>query len=119
MATITPSIVNNINGKSNDALLVTWALLTASADGAWLDVSNFNLLAWQATGTFGGATVAFEGSNDGVNAFPLTRVGGSTALTLTATGGGSTNELPRFVRPNLTTVGVGAIISATLLAKKL
>lgn len=73
---------------------------------------------WQASGTWGGATLAFEGSNDGATWFALTNAAGGAAATLTANGGLSTNELPLYVRPNLTTVGSGASLTVTCLMRR-
>jgi hypothetical protein len=60
--------------------------------------------------------LSFEGSNDGINWYPLTKVGGSTAATMTASGGAETNEHPLFVRPNLSTAGAAAVWTAILVA---
>jgi hypothetical protein len=118
MATAQPTQTKNVGADNNKAILITWPLLTANPDGAALDVTECATLDWQATGTIGGATVAFEGSNDGTNWFALFRAGTGAAFTLTAVGGGRTVDAPRYVRPNLTTPGAGAIIAVTLLARK-
>lgn len=98
--------------------LYSWALTTANPDGAPIQAPEWADRTWQATGTFGGATVAFQGSNDNVTWFSLTNAAGAAAVALTAAGGASTVELPLYVRPNLTTVGSGAAISVTLLARR-
>jgi hypothetical protein len=110
--------VQNVSKRDDSVKLATWNLTTATPDGEWIELDEWADRTWQATGTFGGATVAFQGSNDGVNAFPLTNVASGSALTLTTTGGAATIELPRYVRPNLTVVGVGAIIAVTLLLRR-
>lgn len=100
-------------------LEASWALTTADPTGQGVCVAGYRSLCWHGTtSAAGGATMAFEGSNDGSNWFALTKVGGSTAATLTAAGGAQTNELPKFVRPNLTTVGAAAVWTARLLASK-
>lgn len=98
--------------------LYTWPLTTANPDGAPIQAPEWADRTWQATGTFGGATVAFQGSNDGTNWFSLTNAAGGAAVALVAAGGCSTVELPLYVRPNLTVVGAGATISVTLLARR-
>lgn len=119
---VTPSVITPNNtpaARPSQSLMLTWTLLTATPDGRGVDVSGFDKINWQAvTGAAGGATLAFEGSNDGTNWYPLTKVGGTTAATLTASGGAEVNEHPMFVRPNLTTVGVGATWTVTLYASK-
>jgi hypothetical protein len=99
-------------------ILYTWALTTANPDGAPMQAPEWADRTWQTTGTFGGATVAMQGSNDNTNWFPLLNAVGGAAVTFTAAGGASTVELPLYVRPNLTTVGSGAAISVTLLARR-
>lgn len=116
MATVTPTVENIVSMGDGTVKRITWALTTANTDGAPAQLPEFNLNTWQGSGTWGGATMAFEGSNDGTTWFPLTKVGTTTAATLTANGGVTTNEAPLYVRPNLTTVGVGATVSAVLVA---
>jgi hypothetical protein len=55
----------------------------------------------QASGTFGGGTVALQGSNDGTNWFSLADLGG-TAIALTAAGGSEFRTTTLYVRPIIT-----------------
>lgn len=119
MATVVPTVKPNseLPATKGGVLFVSWSLTTANADGRGVPVAGFKNFNWQAVaGTAGGATLAFEGSNDGINWYPLTKVGGSTAATMTASGGAETNEHPLFVRPNLTTPGAAAVWTVTLVA---
>lgn len=119
MATAVPTLKpnNDLPAARGAIVHASWALTTANADGRGVPVAGFKTLNWQGvTAAAGGATLAFEGSNDGVNWYPLTKVGGSTAATMTAAGGAETNEHPLFVRPNLTTPGAAAAWTVTLVA---
>lgn len=118
MPTAGATITRDIAGRDNSVVLCTWPLLTANPDGTPFEMPEYADRTWQATGTFGGATLAFQGSNDGTNWFPLSNAAGGSAATLTAAGGVATIELPRYVRPNLTTAGTGATITVTLLARR-
>lgn len=121
MATVTPTVDPYADQGDGKTLTASWALVTANPDGRPIQVASFDELNWQGiAGTAGGATLAFEGSNDGGTTwFGLTKRGGTTAATLTASGGATTNELPLLVRPNLSAVGVGAIWTVQLTARKL
>lgn len=116
MPSITPSYNNAIDAQDRSVLNPTWILTTANADGLPMSAPSFLDMTWQATGTFGGATASLEGSNDGANWFPLTKLFTTTAATFTAAGGCATNENPLFVRPNLSAVGAGATITVSLVA---
>lgn len=122
MATVTPTFTPNnaLAAGPGATLLASWALTSANSDGRGVPVAGFDKLNWQGVaGTPGGATLAFEASNDGGTTwYPLTKVGGSTAATLTASGGAETNEHPVMVRPNLTTVGTNAVWTVYLFASK-
>lgn len=66
----------------------------------------------QAFGTFGGATVNLQGSNDGTNWVNLTTNTGA-ALALTAAGGAEFDTAAQFIRP-LVTGGVGDSINVLI-----
>ena len=79
------------------------ALTTALSPGNPVEIGNFapaTGFVVQATGTFGGATIAMQMSNDGTNFVPLLVTPGGAAVTFAAAGvvqvGG---PVPRFVRP--------------------
>lgn len=95
-----------------------WTITTANFDGAPVSQPEWADRTWQANGTWGGATLIFQGSNDNVNWFTLTNAAGGLATSLTANGGMSTIELPLFVRPFLSVVGAGATVTVTLLMRR-
>lgn len=115
------TIANTISGAipptgDGDAALITWILLTADPAGAAVAYEDYQDRAVQATGTFGGATLQWEGSLDGGTTwFILTNPQG-TAIAFTAAGGSQISEASALIRPRLTTVGAGATINAILYA---
>ena len=111
----TPSTINLIG--DNTVLLVTWDLTTADATGVEVAWSNYADRSVTFTGTWGGATAALEGSNDGSTWVPITDPQG-TAITRTSNGIEAATEITRFVRAKLTTAGVGATVTAILLMRK-
>ncbi len=122
MATVIPTFTpnNSLAAAPGATLLASWALTTANADGRGVPVAGFDKLNWQGVaGTAGSATLSFEASNDGGTTwYPMTKAGGSTAATLTASGGAETNEHPLMVRPNLSTPGTLAVWTVYLFASK-
>lgn len=105
------------SANDDDVVMVTWPLTTADPTGdavAWAEWADRSVTF---AGTWGGATAALEGSNDGTNWIALADPQG-TAITRTANGIEAVLELTRFVRAKLTTVGAGAVVSATLLMRK-
>lgn len=115
---VSPAFTRSVSDGGGSILLLSWPLLTATPDGAQMEKVEWADRTWQAVGTWGGAVLTFQGSNDGTNWFGLTNAAGGSAATLSANGGLSTIELPRYVRPNLTTVGVGAAITVSLCARR-
>jgi hypothetical protein len=105
MATIglTSTNRNVING----AIVLTWEALGNADDGAPFALPFKASITMQAIGTFGSATVALQGSNDGTNWAPLQWKGKTgTALSVTAAGMAEAVECPAFIRP-VTTGGTG------------
>lgn len=117
MATVKPTLAK-IGDGSDDVVLLTWALTTANADGAPMEWSQWADRTFTASGTWGGATATIEGSNDGATWFPLSNAAGGTAGTFTANGCKAIIEVPRYVRPNLTTPGTGATVTVILHARR-
>lgn len=87
-------------------VLYKWEALGNADDGAPVSVGYAADITVQAIGTFGGATVRLQGSNDGTNWHNMTQKGGTTALGFTAAGVHSINEMPAYIRP-LTAGGTG------------
>lgn len=95
-----------------------WPITTANPDGTPIEWVQWADRCFTASGTWGGATLTIQGSNDGVVWLPLSNAAGGTAATFTADGLKSIIELPRYVRPNLTVAGAGATVTVTLLARR-
>src|SRR5258708_12295882 len=73
MTTIVPTF-SKIRGPAGgvDALVTTWTPLAAASDvGQPLQRTDLADRSVQVTGTFAGATIVLEGSNDGPNYFTL------------------------------------------------
>ena len=116
MATVTPTTSGIALGDPN-VQVIAWPLTTANTDGSPFSYVQYADLCWQAAGTWGGATLTIQGSNDGTNWFSLSNAAAGTAATFTADGGKQTIERPLYVRPNLTTPGTGATVTVTLIAR--
>ena len=86
MPTVNPSYTTDLGDSDGSLKLYTWLLTSANADGAPVQANQWADRTFQATGTFGGATCAVEGSNDGVSWFTLSNAAGATAATFTAAG---------------------------------
>lgn len=100
MATVNPTI----RYVGNDTVVFTWTLTNADNDGAPIgpNHSDYADRTVQAAGTFGGATVAIQGSNDdGVTWFTVDDPQG-TDLTMTTAGGKAIIEVTERMRPLLT-----------------
>lgn len=87
-----------------------WANMTTGDVGEHIILTKFNDRTVHVTGTFGGATVVFQGSNDGVEFLPMRDVFNAVVsasepklITLT--------EVPLYVRPAVTG-GTGVSITA-------
>lgn len=118
MATVTPTYTSLGKVDDDKVVLVTWALTTANADGgpiAWSEYADRSVMI--TASAWGGATCALEGSNDGTTWVALADPQG-TAISKNANAIEAVLELTRFVRPNLTTPGSGAVVTATLLMRK-
>ena len=85
-------------GPTGNVNLVTWSGLLLGDDGAGAEWVDFADRCIQVTGTFGGASVLVQGSNDGINWGALSDPQGNP-LTFTAQKLEQALELPRFVRP--------------------
>lgn len=105
-------------GGAFDGKLITWTLTTADFNGDSFEYLQHTDLCFQAVGTWGGATLTVQGSNDGTTWFPLTNAAGGTAATFTADGGKQIIERPRYVRPALTVVGAGATVAVSCMARR-
>jgi len=113
MATVNPTVERL---PDQDAILYTWVLTQANADGAPITAHEFGDRTVQITGTFDGSTIVIEGAN----------VGTYTTLTDPQGGGISKNaaaielvmEVPRFVRPNSSGGGVSQSVTVTMFCRR-
>lgn len=123
MALVTPTSQDIGDGYGN-TVLYTWVLTTADTTGVALgpEIVQHTDLCWHASGTWGGATAATQGSNTNTDAlFGATKnAAGGSAITFTADAGSPANQLekPLYVRPKLTTAGAGATVTVTLLVRR-
>lgn len=120
MAVVTPTIVEHARG---DTVIATWVLTTADTTGVALGEAFIQHAdrCWHASGTWGGATAAIQGSNTDTDALygALTNASGGAAITWTDDGAPKQSiENPLFVRPKLTTAGVGATVTVVLVARR-
>jgi hypothetical protein len=118
MTTIIPAF-SKLRGPAGgiDALVVTWTPLAAAGDvGQALQRADLSDRSVQVAGTFAGATLVVEGSNDGVNYFTLPNPSGS-ALSFTAAGLMQFNVPTAWIRPRVT-AGSGATLTVTLAARR-
>lgn len=118
MATVNPTVSNDVGSGDGSAKTFTWALTTTNTDGARIEWCEWADRTFTATGTWGGATLTIEGSGDGTTWVPLNSAAGGTAATATADKALAIIEIPRYVRPNLTTPGVGAAVTVILTARR-
>lgn len=106
MAAVDTVIVN-----WNSTITALWTLANADTGNAAI-MNRFADRTVAVTGTFGGATVTVEGSNDKVNWFTLNDNAGA-ALTFTAAGMKLILENPVYVRAK-TAGGAGTAVSVII-----
>lgn len=107
-ATVNPTQATNA-GKT-ESVNAQWTPLVGTADtAAALKTANYLTKSVQVVGTFSGATVAIQGSNDGSNWVQLTDQA-NAALTCTAACLKTIQQSPLYVRPVVT----GTVSAASL-----
>lgn len=112
-----PAYAGDLSGDGS-IIGFSWTLTTADPTGEHVEQLAWSDRTFTAVGTWGGATITIEGSNDGVNFVPLSDVAGAADATAAANKAMTVVELTRFIRPKLTTVGSGATVTAMLVARK-
>lgn len=100
-----------------DYAIATWVLTTADHTGVAISYHDYADRTVQVFGTFGGATITWEGSLNNTNFEALTDPQGNAIAKSTAALEAVSEAVP-YIRPRLSTVGVGADITAILYAKK-
>ena len=89
-------------GKYDMSRTITWETLTTTdPTGTPAQWCEYDKRCVSITGTFGGATVTLQGSNDGTNYFTLTDQQ-TVAISKTAAALEQVNELPLLVKPVVT-----------------
>jgi len=81
------------------AVAVTWTPIGDSDTCINYMAPGMDCVSVQATGTFGGASVALQGSNDGTNFAGMTGKGGTSAIAITSAGMKAPNENAIYYRP--------------------
>jgi hypothetical protein len=117
MAANAPTTNRSVKPGDGSVIQITWTLTTADPTGAWAEwPQHTDRCATAFAAAWGGATLTWQGSNDGTNAFTMSDASDGSDATQTADGGKQLLEAARFVRPKLTAVGVGATVTADLVA---
>jgi hypothetical protein len=99
MATINPTLDRD---TVPGVILATWTGLATGDVGGGVPIAYAADMTGQITGTFGGATVTWQGSNDNTNWHPLTRRSVGTDMAFTSAAVHTANENPVFIRPAVT-----------------
>ena len=100
MATISP-VETSIRGATSGLGIITWETLTESDTAASYSPNGLQSYAGsiQVVGTFGGATVVLQGSNDNTNWVDLSDPNG-TAISFTAAGAAEFATAMAYIRPS-------------------
>jgi hypothetical protein len=97
--------------------IFTWAALAQGETGDLVEFPSYVDRTFQVTGTFGGATVVFEGSNDGSTYFTLSDPQGNQ-LSLTTAGLKQVEEITRYARPRVIGGDGTTSLAVVLLARR-
>lgn len=117
MATINPTITVFENAKfSRQLIKVTWTPVTEADTCAPVECGDFADRSVQIDGTFGGATVVFQGSNDGTNYVTLTDPQGNN-ISKNAAGMEAVTELTALARPSASG-GTGQSLTVTMVGRR-
>lgn len=112
MAVIPYAITIDADVPTKRNYIVSWSNLAGTDSGTPVNIGEYYDRSVQISGTFGGATVTIEGSNDGVNYLPLTDPQGN-AISKTTASIEQIMELTRFIRP-VVTGGTGSNLTITM-----
>ncbi len=109
--------VSNSGGEDveGDIFMYDWPVMGNDDSGVPLKIAGQSERTLTATGSFGGATLVFEGSNDDTVYFTLKAADG-TSLSMTQDSIFLILENPRFIRPT-TSGGTGTAIKVMICAK--
>ena len=120
MATVNGTPSRDVGTGDGSIMQFTWALTSANADGAGFEFSEHADVTWTVTGTWGGATLKVQGSADNTTYVTtgLSNAAGGAEATASADKVFTVIERPRYMRPILTTVGAGATLTVTAIARR-
>lgn len=105
------------SGMTNSGItVVTWTALGVGATGATAETGMISDRTVSISGTFGGGTVAIQGSNDGTTWFTLNDFLGVDLTGLAANTMALVAENPRYMRP-IVTGGAGTALTVILSGK--
>ena len=114
MATVTPTPTRIREGES---MLYAWVLTQADTEGASIDAHEYGDRTVQISGTFDGATVVLQGSNDGTNWFSLTDPQGN-AISKTTAAMETVMEVPLYTRANSSGGGASQSVTISLFCRR-
>ncbi len=116
-----PTVNPTITFVGNDAVLFSWTLTNVDNDGAPVGPNHADYAdrTVAARGTFGGASVAIQGSNqpDVPSVWFVIDDPQGLDLTLAAAGGKALTELPMWSRP-LLSGGAGSSVTIEMLCRR-
>jgi hypothetical protein len=99
MATINPTVDRN---TVPGVILVTWDAMTTGDVGGGVPIAFAADLSLQQSGTIGGSTTTWQGSNDNSVWHPMTQRSGTSDMAYTTASLHLANENPAFIRPVVT-----------------
>ena len=108
MATITATIDRN---TVPGAVLATWDAMATGDVGTGVPIAYAADLSLQQSGTIGGSTTTWQGSNDNTNWHPMTQRGGTSDMAFTTASLHIAQENPAWIRP-VVTGGTSVVIKA-------
>ena len=108
----------DVGAGDGSTVMFSWTLTTADHTGTGIEWAAYSDRTFVFTGTWGGATAAIEGSNDGSTWVLLSDAAGAADATATADKAMTIVELTRYVRPRLSTPGTGATVAASAVLRR-
>lgn len=84
---------------TNAAVQITWSGLLQGDNGDGIDYTHYLNKTFQVFGTFGGASITVQGSNDGTNWAALSDGQGATLSLTSSKPLRRSDDIPMFVRP--------------------
>lgn len=115
MAAVAPAITDISPSGDGSVILVVWTPVTSAGADTCNAVSypKHSVKSIQVTGTFGGASVAVNGSNDGIN-FAALNTPANTAIAITAAKINAVLENTRHIQP-ASTGGTNSTVTISMM----